>query len=262
MSGGGQGASQTATTKTSLPGWEKPYAQSYLSSLSNQVMPGGNLASYNPSLNQTVAPFTSAQNYGLNLGLSQTGQAQNLANTGANTTGNFANGNMLYANANPYTSSYMQQADQPTALNYALSTEPSLMAQYQQAGAFNSSGFNQAQGLAQYGLGQALASTNTGIANNAYNTALPLTYNAATSGVGQAQTNLYQPATQAYNIGATQQQQQQNVNNAATTNAQQQANWPFSLLQQLGSGLGLASGGGGITTTTGPAAASGGILGK
>jgi hypothetical protein len=294
LSGSAGNSGGTSTTKTSLPGWLQPYAKLFEGGVASQVFPGiqtpsisglgigasgsggvpsgvnaggagsgssggfPSLAPYNTALNQNVAGFTPAQTQGMQLGLGQTGAAQSLANQGAATTNNFANGSMLYANANPYTSSYQNQADLNLAQNYALGTQPALMAEFQQAGAFNSPGFNQAQGLAQYGLGQGLASTNTGIANNAYNTALPLTAQAATTGVSQAQQNLYTPGQQAYNIGATQQQQQQNVNNANTANAQQQANWPFNLLSQLGASIGQASGGGGITTSTGPAGTSGG----
>ena len=64
MSGGSQGT-QSSTTTTSLPKWEQPYAKSYLSQLGQQVDPNGQLAPYNPALNQQVAPFTGAQNQAL-----------------------------------------------------------------------------------------------------------------------------------------------------------------------------------------------------
>lgn len=257
MSGGG-GTQASSTTTTSLPGWEVPTAKNYLSSVNSQVQ--NSLQNYPSGINQTVAPFTSAQNAGLGLGASQTGAAQSLANTGASTLANFASGNNQN---NPYLNSLYGQAANQLTQQYNLATQPALAAQFQQAGAFNSPGYNQAQGLAQSQLGNSLATLGAGIYEPAYQQGQTNQLNAALN-TGTGISNLYAPSQQLYNIGATQQQQQQNVNNANTANAQQQANWPFAVLSQLGSAIGQASGGGGVTTSTGPAGASGlgGLLGK
>jgi hypothetical protein len=245
-----------------LPSYEIPYAKQFLSSEANQVMPNGQLAQYPTGLNQNVAPFNATQQQALTAGSALTPGAQSLANTGAATTGAFASG--AQAGPNPTLNAYYNQAAQQLTNQYAYSTQPALAAQAQQAGAFNSSGYNQAQGLAQQGLGNSLATLGASIYEPAYETGQTNELNAATTGTSTALGNLYQPTQQQYNIGATQQQQAQNVNNAATANAAQQTNWPYSILSQLGAALGQASGGGGTTVATGPAGAagSGGLSGK
>lgn len=251
MSGGG--GTSTSTTHTSMPSWEIPYAQNFLSNVSGQVFPGGQLGQYNPALNTQVAPFSGFQNAALDLGASQTGGTQGLASLGANTVGQYASGAMLNPQSNPALQSYYNAAALPLTQQYAYGTSPALMAQAQQAGALNSSGFNQQQGLNQYGLGQGLATLGANIYEPAYQFESGQALSAATTGVGQAQGNLFAPAQNLYGLGSAQQQQQQNQLNAGTSNAAQQANWPFALLSQLGSALGVAGGGGGTSISTGPA---------
>jgi hypothetical protein len=260
--GGSGGGTASSTTTTSLPGYELGTAKQFLNAESGLTLPGGQLAPYPTGLNQNVAPFTPAQTQALTAGQSLTAPAQSLANQGAATTGSFASG--AQAGPNPTLNAYYNQAAQQLGQNYTYATQPALAAQAQQAGAFNSSGYNQAQGLAQYGLGQSLATLGANIYEPAYQQGQTNELNAATTGASSALSNLYQPTQQLYNIGSTQQQQAQNTNNAATANAAQQANWPYSILSQLGAALGQASGGGGTTVATGPAGAagSGGLFGK
>lgn len=273
MSGGAtSGGNQTSTTTTSLPGWAQPYAKDYLSAVFGQVFPGqsqlasgGNggsggsgqnsygstlsLAQMPAGLNQQVAPFTNYQTTGLQLGAGQTGAAQNLANTGANTIGNYASGGML--GPNPYLNSYYNSAALPLAQQFAYSTDPALMAQAQQAGAFNSSGFQQAQGLQQDALAQGLGTLGANIYEPAYQQESSNMLNAAEN-TGTGISNLYAPSTQLYNLGSAEQQQNQNVLNTNYQNAVTQANWPFNLLSQLGSALGQATGGAGRSVSVGP----------
>jgi hypothetical protein len=234
MSSGGGGGTTTSTTRTTLPGWEGPYAQQYLGGVAGQVFPGGQLAGEPAGLNQNVAPFTPNQNQALQLGAGQTGAAQGLANLGANTVGQYASGQYLNPSTNPSLGQYYNQAATNLTNQYATATAPSTMAAFQQAGAFDSSGYGQQVQQNAYGLGQGLATLGA---------------------------NIYEPAYQQQSAqqlqAATQQQQQQNVNNANTANAAQAANWPYSILSQLGGALGLASGGGGFTSSTGPAPGGG-----
>src|SRR5271166_3925827 len=100
MSGGGSGT-QSSTTTTGLPGWEKGAQKSYLSQLQGLVDPNGQLAPYNTGLNQQVAPFTGAQNQALALGQSQTGTAQGLAGLGAGENAYYASGLANNPGTNP-----------------------------------------------------------------------------------------------------------------------------------------------------------------
>jgi hypothetical protein len=251
-SGGGSGA-QT-TTQTAMPAWVQPYAKSFLSQTANQVMPNGQPQSMPQGLNYQTAPFSAMQNSALsNIG-NLTGTAQGLSNIGAMSNANFAAGNQ--AGPNPVLSQYFNSQAAPLISNYQNAVQPGLAAQFQQAGAFNSNGYNTAQGLAQQGLGQSLASLGTGIAVPAYEQGQQLQLQAA-QGTPAAVQGLYAPSQNLYQAGSAQQQQQQNVLNTSQQNAAQQANWPFQLLRQLGGSLGQASGGGGNTVSFGPAAGGG-----
>jgi hypothetical protein len=270
-SGGGQGSSNTTTGP---PAWLQPFAKLFMGEMANQVFPGINLpnipglgitggkgggnypqmAPYNQALNQQVAGFTPDQQNAMALGASQTGAAQSLADTGAATQGLYASGAMM--GPNQYLNQYYNQAANQVGQQYTYATDPALMAQAQQAGAFNSSGFDQQQGLAQYGLGQSLATLGANVYEPAYQFESGQALNAAQN-VGQGISNLYAPGQQLYNIGAAQQQQQQNVFNTQTANAAQQANWPYNLLSQFGGSLGQAGMGGGTSHSTGPAPSGG-----
>jgi len=275
MSGGAtSGGNQSTTTTTSLPAWATPYAKDYLGAVFGQVFPGqtpyssttgggggvaGNpqntygsslsLAQMPAGLNQSVAPFTDFQNTGLQLGGQQTGAAQNLADIGANTVGQYASGGML--GPNPYLNSYYNSAALPLSQQFAYSTDPALMAQAQQAGAFNSSGFQQAQGLQQAALAQGLGTLGANIYEPAYQFESGQALNAAQNSPN-AVAGLYQPSQQLYGLGSAEQQQNQNVLNTNYQNAVTQANWPFNLLSQFGSALGQATGGAGKSVSVGP----------
>jgi hypothetical protein len=250
----GSGSGGQSTTQTTQPAWVQPYAKSFLSQTANQVMPNGQLQSMPQGLNYQTAPFSAMQNSALsNIG-NLTGTAQGLSNIGAMSNANFAAGNQ--AGPNPVLGQYFNSMATPLTSQYNLATQPALNAEFQQAGAFNSNGFNQAQGLAQQGLGQSLASLGTGIAVPAYEQGQQLQLQAA-QGTPAAVQGLYAPSQNLYQAGSAQQQQQQNVLNTGQQNAAQQANWPFQLLQQLGGALGQASGGGGNTLSLGSPAGGG-----
>lgn len=254
MSGGG--GQSTSTTTTGPPGWLTPYAKQFMQGVAGQVYPGGgtNLAGFPQGINQQVAPLTSAQLQAMNLGIGATPAAQSLANLGAGTQGLYASGGMLAPN--PFLNQYYNQAANQDIQNYMLGTAPMTAAQFQQAGAFDSSGYNQAQGLNQYGLGQSLATLGANIYEPAYQFESGQMLNAGQN-IGQGIGQLYQPMGALYGIGSAQQQQAQNLLNAQTANAIQQANWPFSLLGQLGGALGQAGMGAGRTVSTGPATGGG-----
>lgn len=203
MSSGGGGQQATSQTTTGPPAWLQPYQKGFMANVGSQVTQ--DLQSGYPSgLNQQVAPFTPGQRsaLGQGQGLYQNvlrdaygvgPQAQSLANQGASTLGQFASGGLMesqplqvsggaapvnanlnaYASGqmmgpNPYLNSYYNQAALPLVSNYQSATAPMLAAQFQQAGAFNSPGYNQASGLAQQGLGQSLATLGANIYEPAY----------------------------------------------------------------------------------------------
>lgn len=306
--GGGGTQQATSTTQTSMPAWVQPYAQGFLANVNQYVNQG--LQGYNYGLDQTIAPFSPWQNQGMQLlgnaypnayasAQNVTPNAQSYANNMAGiinaasmgalnsapnaTLQSLAQGGQNQANA--AIQSQFNNLANPLISQYSLATNPALMAEFQQAGAFNSSGFNQAQGLAQQGLGQSLATLGSSLAvpaelqsmqsqlaaaqglqqNSQFNSGLQLN---AANDMTNAINTLYAPtnnllgiAQQAgqglYGIGSAQQQQNQNVNNAATQNTAQQVNWPFALLAQLGGALGQAALGTGQSRSTGPAPSSG-----
>ena len=275
-SGGGSsggGGSQTSKTTTSAPGWEVPYGKLGLGELVNMLFPGiqlpnigalglsgapgsyPTLGSMPQNLNQQVAGFSPAQNQALQAGQDVFGSAQNLANQGAATVGNYASGGML--GPNPYLNSYYNQAATQLGNQYKYSTAPSLMAEYQQAGAFNSPGFNDAMGQAQYGLGQGLGTLGANIYEPAYQFESGQALNAAQS-APQAAAGQFTPGQYLYGLGSAQQQQQQNQYNTDYTNALAQFNYPYQLLNMLGGGLGLFGQGAGRSWTTSPSMAGGG----
>lgn len=255
MSGGG--GTHSATTSTSAPPWLNAAQRKFVGDVGafvNQDLAGG----YPQGLNQQVAPFSGFQNTALsNIG-ALTPLAQTYAQQGANTNALYASGGML--GPNPYLNQYYNQAATQDVNQYKFASQPSLQAQFQQAGAFNSPGFREAQGQLQYGLGQSLGTLGANIYEPAYQFESGQRLNAAQNMPG-AVAGLYQPQQTLYGAGSAQQQQYQNQLNANRTNTAQQLNYPFAILSQLGSALGQGALGGGTTTTTGPAS-GGGLFGK
>lgn len=328
--GGGGGSS--GTTTNFAPGNLQGPAGIYLHELMGNVQndlrqgPPANLytqvAPFNPyqiqGLNftgQTLPGLYSGANSALLGGYGQAQSylpaAQQAANVGANQLETFARGgnqtpnnptlsafaNGQFVGPNPYLNQYYNQAANQLTNQYQLGTQPALMAEFQQAGAFNSPGFNQAQGLAQSQYGNSLATLGADIYEPAYQQGMQnmlsagqsLQQNAqfntgnqlnAAQGLpaasasilapgqqmaglaGQTYGNLYGFANQTgqglYNAGAGFQQQQQNLNNALQSNAALSTNWPFALLGQLGAGLGTAAMGQGQSIATGNNSGGGG----
>lgn len=255
MSGGGSSGG-TSTTRTQLPKWERPAQQGYLNALVGQVFPNGignGLSPYNPALNQMVAPFSQDQQSAFQLGESQTQGAQGLANLGANANAYYASGMANNPSTNPNLQAYANASMGPLVQNYLQATQPAAQAREEQSGTLNSSGAAQEQSNLQYNLGQGMATQLANIYEPAYQLGTQEQVSAIQAMPGQVM-GLYNPTQALYGLGSAQQNQQQNIYNAGTANAQQQANWPFNILNQLGAGLGLASGGGGNTfSTTTPA---------
>lgn len=191
-----------STSIASPPSYLQPYAQNFIRDVWGNV--STDLGQGYPSgLNQQVAPFTPDQMQAMQMGqgfypgimgMAQalTPQAQGLTDLGASQMARFSQGGLMpswssvsggpgavdpnlqaYASGkmmapNPYLNQYYNQAALNDTSQFKLATDPALMAQAQQAGAFNSSGFAQEQGLAQQGLGQSLATLGANIYEPAY----------------------------------------------------------------------------------------------
>jgi len=214
MSGSGGG---TSSTTTSMPAWIQPYAQNFLSMVNAQV--GGQLAGMNPFMQQ-----------GMNMMAGQTGAAQKYLNQNVADVAKTANQNPAM---NPYLNQYYNQAALPMQQQYQMSTQPAMMAQAQRAGAMDSSGFNAQQGLAQSGLAQGLGTLGAGIYEPAWQQGQQLQQNAQQMLPG-AVSSMYGPGQQLFGLG------------------QAQAQYPFSLLSELGGAIGQAGGGTGTSISTAP----------
>lgn len=217
MSMGGSGGGGTSTTETQMPKWIQPYAQHFLQMVNDQV--GGQLGGMNPFMQQ-----------GINMMAGQTGQAQNYLNQNAASVSRMANQNPAM---NPYLGQYYNQAALPMQQQFQMSTQPSMMAEAQRAGAMDSSGFNAQQGLAQSGLAQGLGTLGAGIYEPAWQQGEQLQQNAQQMLPGMV-SSMYGPGQQLFGLG------------------QAQAQYPFSLLSELGAAIGQAGGGTGQTISTSP----------
>jgi hypothetical protein len=123
-----------------------------------------------------------------------------------------ASGAYINPATNPAYASMIQNATQPLVNQYQTATAPQVASQFEGAGRYGSGAQTNAQGQAQYGLGQALSNAVSGITNNAYNTGIQATGNA-----GQALGGIYNQgvsnATSALSNAG--QLAQSGVNNAA-----------------------------------------------
>lgn len=97
-----------------------------------------------------------------------------------------ASGQYIDPSTNPAYAGMIQSATQPLVNQYQTAVAPQVASQFEGAGRYGSGAQTNAQGQAQYGLGQALGTAVSGITNNAYNTGLQ-----ATIGAGQAEGNIY-----------------------------------------------------------------------
>jgi hypothetical protein len=143
------------------------------------------------------------------------------ANAGAALGGNpayssglagLASGQYINPSTNPAYAGMIQSATQPLINQYMTATAPQVASQFEGAGRYGSGAQTNAQGQAQYGLGQGLGNAISGITNNAYNTGLQ-----ATLGAGQTLGNLYNQGVSNVTgaLGTSGQLAQAGVQNAA-----------------------------------------------
>jgi hypothetical protein len=124
-----------------------------------------------------------------------------------------ASGAYINPSTNPAYAGMIQSATQPLVNQYMTATAPQVTSQFEGAGRYGSGAQTNAQGQAQYGLGQALSNTISGITNNAYNTGLQ-----ATLGAGQSLGNIYNTGISNITgaLGTEGQLAQADINNAGS----------------------------------------------
>jgi hypothetical protein len=89
-----------------------------------------------------------------------------------------ASGKYIDPSTNPAYAGMIQSATQPLINQYQTAVAPQVASQFEGAGRYGSGAQTNAQGQAQYGLGQGLGRAISDITNNAYNTGLGATVNA------------------------------------------------------------------------------------
>jgi hypothetical protein len=200
--------------------------------------------------NQQVAPLTPQQTQAMQMVSNQAGPTQNFLNNTIGTQDYITSGGLLNP-SNPYLSQYFNTLAQPLTEQFAQTTAPNILANAAQTGTIGSAGENQAFGNAETALAQGLGNLGAGLGYSGYNTGVNATETAAANAPSLA-SGAFVPAQQLAESGQIGQQQAQNVLNTGYNNLYASGESPFQLLNQLGQGLGLASGGtghGGSVTT-------------
>jgi hypothetical protein len=153
-----------------------------------QSIGGGAMTGGNQALGALGGLSGAAQN------IANPAQNQLYANSGMAISGNpiynslmgMAGGQYINPSTNPAMAGMLQTATQPLVNQYQTAIAPQLASNFENAGRYGSGAQTNAQGQAQYGLGQALQGATSGIVNNAYNQGLQ-----ATLGAGQALGSAY-----------------------------------------------------------------------
>ncbi len=248
-SGGGSG-NTTVTNQVKLPAWAQPYAVQFLGDIGNYVNQG--LKSGYPFPPEQLYGFTPDQLQGMNLG------SQSAMNTAADILGPAAanvsatqSGAYLSPQSNPYLQATYNAAAAPVVQQFRDATEPGIQAEFAKAGSFGGSAQNQAESIAQQNLGDVLQNLATNIYGGNYEQERQnqIRQQALLPGLTNA---AFAPAAELMDIGSIQQQFGQEGLNTALQNAENQYNWPFQILGQLGAAIPTAVGGAYQSQQTGP----------
>lgn len=249
MGSGGPG-NTTVTNQVALPSWAQPYAGEFLGDVAKYVNQG--LASGYPFPAEQVYGFTPDQLSGMNLG-SQTAMqtSSSLLNPTMSNVAATQSGAYLMPQTNPYLEATYNAAAAPVVQQFRDATEPGIQAEFENAGSFGGSAQNQAESIAQQNLGNTLQNLATNIYGGNYEQERQnqISQEGVIPGLVNAS---FAPATELMNIGAQQQQLGQETLNTSLQNAENQYNWPFQLLGQLGAALPTAVGGAYTSQQTGP----------
>lgn len=249
MGSGGPG-NTTVTNQVALPSWAQPYAGEFLGDVAKYVNQG--LASGYPFPAEQVYGFTPDQLSGMNLG-SQTAMqtSSGLLNPTMSNVAATQSGAYLMPQTNPYLEATYNAAAAPVVQQFRDATEPGIQAEFENAGSFGGSAQNQAESIALQNLGNTLQNLATNIYGGNYEQERQnqISQEGLIPGLVNAS---FAPATELMNIGAQQQQLGQETLNTSLQNAENQYNWPFQLLGQLGAALPTAVGGAYTSQQTGP----------
>jgi hypothetical protein len=172
--------------------------------------------------------------------------APTLGNVSATQSGAY-----LLPQSNPFLGATFNAAAAPVVQQFRDATEPGIQAEFARAGTFGGSAQNQAEGIAQQDLGNTLQNLATNIYGSNYQQERQnqIRQQGLVPGLLNAS---FAPASELMNIGGLQQQFGQQVLNTALGNLENQYNWPFQILAQLGAALPTAVGGAYNSRQTGP----------
>jgi hypothetical protein len=248
-SGSGSGHT-TVTNQVQLPAWAQPYAMQFLGDIGNYVNRG--LNSGYPFPPEQLYGFTPDQLQGMNLGAqSAINSAQDIVAPAAANVLATQSGAYLSPQSNPYLAATYNAAAAPIAQQFRDATEPGIQAEFAKAGSFGGSAQNQAEGIAQQNLGNTLQNLATNIYGGNYEQERQnqIRQQGLLPGLLDAS---FAPASELMNIGGIQQQFGQQGLNTALQNVENQYNWPFQILSQLGAAIPTAVGGAYQSQQTGP----------
>jgi hypothetical protein len=250
MGSGGGPSNTTVTNQVQLPSWAQPYAAEFLGDVGKYVNQG--LSSGYPFPAQQLYGFTPDQVAGMNLGTENAlGSSQSLLDPTVANVAATQSGAYLSPQSNPYLEQTFNAAAAPVVQQYRDATEPGLQAEFAQAGSFGGSAQNQAESLEQQNLGNTLQNLATNIYGGNYEQERQnqIRQQGLVPGLLDAS---FEPSSELMNIGGTQQQFGQQDLNTVLSNAENQYNFPFQLLGQLGAALPTAVGGAYTSQQTGP----------
>ncbi len=242
ISGPSGGSPATTTVGSSLPAWlATPYQQ--------QVQQAATLAAkpYNPAFNYQVAGFNPTEQQAFNLTQNIVGQANPYYQQGLNLTGQFAsqglnglNQSAFNSYMNPYIQNVLNTSTQQQFHNYNLAQQ-GINEQAANSGAFGNDRLGIAQGELANNFQKQLAAQQAATLSGGYNTALGGYQTGMAQGIGAAnQLGNLAGAEQQTGIaginallgsGQLQQQLSQQQLTSAQQNALQQAQYPWTQLQ-------------------------------
>ena len=219
----------------------QPWASSYLAATGAKVAPGiaGTIPGAGQFVNQSpfaeypypfqqVAPMSDDQLAGI-AGVRSLGNEAPLVNQAIQYQSDVMGQNAIN---NPLLGEYFTAAADPLVRSYRLATAPGLTTSALKAGAFGSSGHQQARAENERGLGESLSKLGTSIYTPAWQEQERLRQTAALASPSLTQA-AYFPSERLMQTGATEQKQAQDVLNAAFQNLFNMADWPFKIPEFL-----------------------------
>jgi len=249
MGSGGGPSSTTVTNQVQLPPWAAPYAAGFSADIGKYVNQG--LASGYPFSPIQQSPFTPAQLQGFQQTEQMAGAEGGPIGAGLNQANNILSGAYLNPATDPYLQATYNEAAQPMVTAFRNATEPGIQAEFARAGSFGGSAQQQAEQIAQQNLAQGLANLGTNIYGGAYQQGMQNMIREQGL-LPSMLSGAFTPAQELLGIGGQQQAFGQQGLDIALQNEENQYNWPFQILGQLGAAIPTAVGGAYTSRQTGP----------